>query len=102
MKLGESLKIMGLKDAHREPIPFKIKFCTADRSRGTGGELIELPKAVLSQNLKDLPRYARGDVGSKKVNQYTNAIRNLYDLEHQRFYKVSIYLILEINGVQVL
>lgn len=101
MKRSDALQKMQLTDAHGEPVPFRIKFCTADRTRNTGGELIELKNAVLSQNLKTLPRHVRNIANPKRVNQFSNAIRNVYDLDHNRYYKIHIYLILEFNGVAV-
>lgn len=80
ISLGDVLKLMDRLDAKGRPVPFKIEFVTADRTRDTGGKWLKIEGAILSKHNKILPLHMRrveGFGGSKKPASYENAERNL-------------------------
>ncbi|WP_460894868.1 hypothetical protein [Rufibacter soli] len=78
-------------DEHGNPVPFSLIFCTCNREKKTGGEVIELPKAVLLRKK-----------GSKAPNLGTGyPSRLILDLNTDRKYQVHIRLIDQFNGTPV-
>jgi len=80
ISLSDALKLMDRLDHKSNPIPYKISFVTADRTRNTGGKWITIDGAILSKHNKLLPLHVRrveGFGGSKKPASYENAQRNI-------------------------
>ena len=106
--LNQVLKDMCKVDHKGRPVPFSIQFCTASKKRRTGGELIDLPQAVLSWNQKKgasksepLPEGKTAIESAKKPNHYRNRTRNLV-LPNGEMRKVHISLITRFNGHEVI
>jgi hypothetical protein len=100
--LTDALKVMRQTDKNGNPIPFSICWCTADKSRKTGGELKRLNKAYMSgAEIRRVGQMEEGERRSKRQNHFGNATRNIKDPEGN-LKKVHIYLILELNGMTVL
>lgn len=91
------------RDFKGVPIPFSIKFCTADEGKGTGGEIIEIKKAVLGKLLKTAPQAdkIRETRAAKNPAKYSNSIKKIFDLSTERYYPVHIRLMWEINGQEI-
>lgn len=95
---------MERKNEKGTPVPFSIQFTTANRSKGTGGEIIEVKRAILSKNRKGIPRFAKNDSvpqSKRSPNHFANATRNIWSLDAERFFKVHIRLINKINNEEV-
>lgn len=105
IKLQEALQQMDMVDSHGNPQPFSLSWWTCDRTRGTGGLLKTIDRAVLTKHVKNLSRYAKGAPGKKRVNEFSNQIRNVMDTDlpaYGRVYsKVKIRLIEHFNGMKV-
>jgi hypothetical protein len=101
LKLKDGLKILEQLTAAGRPKPFSIVFVTADVNRGTGGDVIEYPRAILSR-LRRLGRPAKstrpGKVKSGIQYHAKNRTRNICALGSSEIRKLHIDLILEING----
>ncbi len=93
---------MGKTDARQRALPFHIVFCTADSNRGTGGDIIEYDKAILSRH-----KYSRGkttavfvsDGNSRGKRKYSTV--NICYVGSSDITKVHIDLILELNSQPV-
>lgn len=85
-----NMRTIALPDAlaeMKQGFPFQIKFVTADRSRKTGGEIIELTKCV---------------TGGAKHNQKNNDTISLKQVINDGHpYPVHIHLIIEYNNQRV-
>ena len=101
LKLKDALKVMELLLASGKPKPFSILFVTADIGRGTGGEVIYYPAAVLSR-LRKAGRPGKAGKAQKQRSgiQYhsKNRTRNICALGNSEVRKLHIDLILELNG----
>jgi hypothetical protein len=105
VELREVLEDMERVDVHGNPVPFEIKFVTADERRKTGGDIKHFGKAVMltnkkrvnaSSNLSNIKRQR------KKANHWTNATRNIQPVgQNDRIVKVHIHLITHFNGQKV-
>lgn len=100
IKMKEALRIMERTNARGLPLPFSVVFCTADLSRNTGGEIIEIPKAVLSRKLKKPSSYS-GVNSKNQPSHHRNRTRNIQQLNTSEIRKLHIDLILFINGEAV-
>jgi hypothetical protein len=100
--LREAIQQMNRADEHHNPVPFALTFCTADRSRRTGGEVISLPKAVLMKRMKKTTAASGSGTAKKKSNDFENATRNVLCLDTQRPYRVHLRLIESFNNTPVL
>lgn len=72
----------------------KIKFVTADKKRGTGGEIITLQKARLLGQYKPLK-------SEEPKKSRRNPWRDFYDEDTARHYRIHIDLILSVNEIQI-
>lgn len=109
IRLSEVLEAMDSKDEAGNPRSFDIRFVTASRSRGTGGEIVEILGAR-----KGITRGKEGAVLDRRIakalsgkkqgrdpRHYENATRNLI-LPNGLCRKISIWLILEFNHQKVI
>lgn len=90
---------MEQKDAKGRPVPFSIIFCTSDRKKSAGGEIISLDNVVLSKN--DNNKKASKTGKTKKQNHFANFTRNIKILSSEEIRKVHGRLIGFINGHNV-
>ena len=85
---------------------FDIEFVTADRKKGTGGELKTMTNCVLySAYKKDRPvdiKVEAAAVLSKNPRHFQNSTRNIYCMHSRETRKVHLRLITRFNGKQVL
>lgn len=103
ISLNDALKLMDRIDPSGKPVPFRIEFVTADRTRGTGGKWMKIDGAILSKHNKLLPLHMRrvdGFGGSKKPASYENAQRNVQAPDGS-ITTVHIYLIKRFNGYEI-
>jgi hypothetical protein len=100
--LRKVLEQMEMVNSKREPQPFDIEFYTCSLVNRTGGELKRIRKAVLSKMVQGLPRIGRGKPGAKRMNEFANMHRNLFDVQAEiggrMMVKVHIRLIHKFNG----
>lgn len=86
--------------------PFSMTFITADRRRGTGGEIIRVRNWAKCQQQTATPELSILPTSTgqgKKPNHYFNKTRNIFNLREPRTTrKVHIRLICEFNGKQVI
>jgi len=108
IRLSEVLDLMDQVGEDRKPVAFQIKFVKADRTRGTGGEILEVKsgRKVIGKDKKgkpvfDLrPNQASGTSLKKDPRHWVNATRNiLFENGEQR--KLHIRLIIEFNQQKV-
>ena len=108
IRLGEALEIMDQMDDQGKPVPFQIKFVTANRIKQTGGEIIEIPNARKCSGVRNgKPVFdqrekqpSHGIVDSRDPLHWVNQTRNLL-LPNGQFRKIHIRLILEVNHRKV-
>ncbi len=108
IRLWDVLEIMDSFDGIERPVRFQIKFVTANRLQGTGGEIIELKDACKCSGKtkqgepifaakKNLPT---NDLVSKDPRHWTHSTRNIL-LPNGQIRKVHIRLIIEFNNKKV-
>ncbi len=85
------------------PIPFAIAFCTADESKGTGGEIIRYEKAVWHVKGGRVHRSATHErVGTATSAERSHRwIKRIRGVDSDQIRNVFLHLILEINGQPV-
>lgn len=94
------LEIVKKTDVRGVPVPFSITFCTADQTKGTGGEIIQYQKAVW--NVAGGKITAPQKVMSERnPNHDRHATINIRGLDSDQIRKVHLHLILTINGYSV-
>ena len=107
IQLSTVLDEMNRLDSNNLPIPFQMKFVTADRIRRSGGEIIEVAgarkcvgfrsgKIVFDTRESSSPNQANG----KDPHHWANATRNII-LQNRRIRTVHIRLIIEFNNQKV-
>ena len=109
IRLGEVLNQMDKFGPDNKPSKFQIKFVTADRSLGTGGEIIEISngRKCVGLNKQGSPVF---DLRSKSPStdsritkdprHWVNSTRNIL-LENGKIRKVHIRLITMFNKQKV-
>lgn len=83
---------------------FSIRFITADVHKGTGGKVLEIPKARIARRfLHSLPNHARSEDAEKMrdPNHSLHFTRNI-ELPNKQIRKVHPFLITHINHEPVL
>lgn len=86
-----------------KPIPFSIKFITADRTRRIGGEIITIEKAEKCVGKKgEKVIYATPVNPSKPANHFENQTRNINIPGSGQVRKIHTRLIIEFNGLKVI
>jgi hypothetical protein len=101
IKLSDALDLMDAGEV------FSIKFCTADRTRGTGGELRLIERAIKSgargkEVKKERALAAAGKPHVKKAANARSSYRNIYQLGTHDVRKIHIRLITHFNGKRVI
>lgn len=81
------------------PAAFRIVFCTADKSRGSGGKRIVFDKAVLTAKRRTSAVASTDGKKRSREKRYPILVKNLTSDEIRR---VHVQLIEEINGHIVL
>lgn len=109
ISLIEALKIIDLKDAGGDALPFNISFRTLQRNSKTGGRLVELDNAKLltrtskkksiSEKLQ-IQQLQEAPISKKNPNHYQNRTRNLVKANGE-IVKVHIRLIISINNQKI-
>jgi hypothetical protein len=107
IRLGECLEQMEQLDEFGKPKKFQMRFVTANRNLGTGGEIIEIEdgrKCVGKRNgsvVHDTRKaYAEVPALSKDPHHWINSTRNIL-LPNGQIRKVHIRLIIEFNHQKV-
>jgi len=108
IRLWDALEQMDRFDAEEKPVRFQLKFVTADRQHGTGGEIIEIRDARKcsgkGKNGEPIFQKPRAIVEKEKVsknpNHWVNSTRNFL-LSNGQIRKVHIRLIIEFNNQKV-
>jgi hypothetical protein len=108
IRLKEVLSEMDRMDPQGKPVSFDIRFVTADRKRGTSGEIIEIKDARKCIDIRDgevvydqRKAASSGDAAvSRPPNHWINGSRNLL-LPNGGIRKIHIRLIIEFNGKKV-
>ena len=109
IRLGDVLNQMDQLSPDDKPPRFQIRFVTADRSLGTGGEIIELFNCCkcVGLNKQGTPVFdlrsknaSSGSKVKKDPRHWVNATRNIL-LENGKIRKVHIRLIIEFNNQKV-
>lgn len=102
----EALRNMERTDHRNNPVPFSVQFVTADLSKKTGGEIIDLKGVVLpwaqkkkNKSTSQEPRNANSQ--GKKPGHYKNRTRNFL-LPNGEIRKAHISLITKFNEQVVL
>ena len=108
IRLWDVLEIMDSFDGTEKPVKFQMKFVTANRLQGTGGEIIELKDAqkCSGKTKQGKPIFAAkknlpaNDLVSKDPRHWTHSTRNIL-LSNGQIRKVHIRLIIEFNNKKV-
>ena len=108
IRLWDVLEIMDSMDGHGKPVRFQLKYVTADKTKGTGGEIIELKDAckcsVRTKQGKEIfsakQKFPTNDRVTKDPNHWVNSTRNCL-LPNGQKRKLHIRLIIEFNNKKV-
>lgn len=97
-----------LKEMDKKELIKSISFVTADRKRGTGGELVTLKNVIQTgRTSKEGKTSGSGestteDRPARNPNHWKNQTRNLRIAKSNQVRKVHIRLITEFNGQRVI
>ncbi|WP_266206246.1 hypothetical protein [Pontibacter kalidii] len=112
-----SKRIIRLKDAlelmENATEPFSIRFAACDRKRGTGGYWVKLDKCYMTGDQPKSKKKSTASVSTalqqtppsatpKQPHHYENYTRNLKVVPSGQIRKCSIWLIKEVNGMEVI
>lgn len=108
IRLWDVLENMDAFDGQEKPVRFQLKYVTANRLNGTGGEIIELKDACKcsGKTKQGKPIFAvkknfpANDRASKNPNHWTHSTRNIL-LPNGQIRKVHNRLIIEFNNKKV-
>jgi len=108
IRLWDVLEIMDSMDGQGKPVRFQLKYVTADRTKETGGEIIELKDAckcsVKIKQGKEIfstkQNFPTNDRVTKDPNHWVNSTRNCL-LPNGQKRKLHIRLIIEFNNKKV-
>lgn len=107
IRLESVLREMEKVDKRGNPVPFTIRFCTANLQANTGGEILELKGAVLAVKLKSIPPYVKNElqkeqelINKRNANHWVNGTRNLW--HNNGYVKTHIRLITSFNNQEVI
>ncbi len=104
LSFKEAVAILETCSAKGVPIPFAISFCTADESRGTGGEIVHYEQAIwhVTGNRVRADESAKATAAprpGRSANQ--RWIRRIRAIDSDQIRQVHVHLILTINGMPV-
>jgi hypothetical protein len=101
----EAVAILEACDEKGVPVPFSIRFCTADESKATGGEIITYERAiwhVKNGRVQRSPGFKRAEPRQAEPRQATDApinfMRRIRAVDSDQIRAVYIHLIMVING----
>lgn len=110
-----SKRIIRLKDAlelmENATEPFSIRYAACDRKRGTGGYWVILDKCFMTGDQPKPEKGKKSPEAAPKVpkvkspnnpHHYENYTRNLKVVPSGQIRKCSIWLIKEVNGMEVI
>ncbi|MGA3014682.1 MAG: hypothetical protein ABSD71_11705 [Bacteroidales bacterium] len=108
IRLWDVLEIMDTLDGQGKPFRFQMKYVTANRLLGTGGEIIELKDGCKCSGktkqgkpiFSEKKNFSTNDKVSKDPRHWTNSTRNIL-LSNGQIRKVHIRLIIEFNNKKV-
>ena len=108
IRLWDVLEIMDTLDGHGKPVRFQMKYVTANRLQGTGGEIIELKDGCKcsGKTKQGKPIFAAkknfpdNDRASKDPRHWTQFNKE-YPVTQRTDPKVHIRLIIEFNNKKV-
>jgi hypothetical protein len=99
---GEALAILETCDEKGVPKPCSLLFCTADRDRGTGGQIITYEKAIWHVKGGRRPEELAPVDGRKRRRSTRKSwTRNIRGFDTDQIRKLHIHLLLTINGLDV-
>jgi hypothetical protein len=102
--LRDALSEIDRVDHNGNPVPFSLRFVTADRKRDTGGEIIAVKNAVKCVGKKNGEVVFLGKeitAPRRNAHHWENSTRNIA-LENGGIRKIHIRLIIEFNGQKVI
>jgi hypothetical protein len=108
IRLWDVLDVMDSFDWRQKPVKFQMKFVTANRQNGTGGEIIEVKgarkcsgKTKEGRPIFSFPKNsADRDKAARDPRHWTHSTRNIL-LPNGQIRKVHIRLITEFNNKKV-
>jgi hypothetical protein len=108
IRLWDVLKFMDSLDGQERPVKFQMKYVTANRLQGTGGEIIELKDACKcsGKTKEGKPLFSAKKINSsnnspsKDPQHWPHSTRNLL-LPNGQIRKAHIRLIIEFNNQKV-
>lgn len=106
IRLIDALNLMDEVDREGIPVPFSIKYVTYNRKGKTGGEVVEIERAVKCVGMRGGKivhdtRQKEKDASKKPPNHFKNSTRNLNIVGTDQIRKCNIRLITEFNGQKV-
>lgn len=101
--LASALDLMDSRDRKGNSIPFSIVAVTFNESQQTGGEILTYPKAQLAVLDKSnrIATGKRAESISRDPNHWINGTRNIMPYGTNEIRKISIWLILQFNEMEV-
>lgn len=108
IRLWDVLKVMDSLDGEEKPVRFQMKYVTANRLQGIGGEIIELKDACKcsGKTKQGKPIFAAkkafpsNDHTAKDPQHWTHSTRNIL-LPNGQIRKAHIRLMIEFNNQKV-
>jgi hypothetical protein len=108
IRLWDVIQIMDTPDEKGIPVKFQLKYVTANRLEGTGGDIIELKDSCKCSGRSNQcnPIFSKKKVvavtesASKDPRHWTHSTRNVL-LPNGQIRKVHIRLIIEFNNKKV-
>jgi hypothetical protein len=108
IRLWDVFQQMDCLDAEDKPARFQLKYVTADREKGTGGDIIELTEArkcpgkTKSGEPKSIRQKSavQNEIVQKNPNHWIYSTRNML-IPNGQIRKVHIQLIIEFNNKKV-
>ena len=104
IRLIDALNLMRDVDGEGNPVPFSVQYVTHNRLSKVGGEIIEIPKAVVCVAFRKgkVVYDTRPKTALKRDPQhYLNSTRNFHIVGTDNIRKCNIRLIIQFNGQKV-
>lgn len=108
IRLWDVLEQMDSLDNEGKPVRFQLKYVTADRDKGTGGDIIELKDArkCVGKTREGEPKFVKqkaiplNEKVTRNPNHWLHSTRNML-LPNGQIRKAHIRLIIEFNHKKV-
>ncbi len=104
IRLIDALNLMRDVDGDGNPVPFSVQYVTHNRQSKIGGELIDIPKAVVCVTVRKgkIVYDTRPKTAVKRnPNHHQNSTRNFNIVGTDQIRKCNIRLITKFNGQKV-